>query len=125
MREADLAAAGQHISEEFMLQVGRLSVWPSLLLVHVIEPSAGLVGHLCGVWAGVLHVYANAAWRRWRYPPRQRIRSGRLAAAAPPQSRLGVDRHPRLGWMDLLSHLLLAAATCLAAAALKKKRVAA
>lgn len=120
-READLAAAGQPISEEFTLQVGRLSVWFALLTVQIVEPRAGLVGHLCGVCAGVCQVYASAAWSKWRNKPRRRITGRRLAAAPRP----GVDGHPRLGWMDLISHGLLATATCVAAAALQRRRAAA
>ena len=69
MREADLAVAQVEVPEEFVLTAGRLGAWPSLLLSHALVPNASLAGHLCGVAAGVLHMYAARAlawaWRLW------------------------------------------------------------
>lgn len=122
MREADLARARVPIPEEFMLTAGRLGAWPSLIMAHYLVPAASLPGHLCGIAAGVLQVYAARGlswlWRRLR-GGRRRLANGRVVGGAagpsPKLLDLGSDAHPGLGWMDLGSHLLLGVGTLLMA----------
>jgi rhomboid domain-containing protein 1 len=119
MREADLAASRIAPSEEFALTGGRLAAWPSLMMSQFLVPGASLVGHLCGLAAGVLHVYAGALLGRLRRRRRsggggRRLRDGRLVPALGPQD-LGTGRHPGLGWLDVGSHVVLGVAACLAA----------
>lgn len=104
-----------------MLSAGRLSGWPSLVVARWLVPSANAAGHVCGLVAGLLHVYgAHAAawlWRRTRGGGRRRLQGGRLGPARAPPSwlDLGSSDHPALGWGDLAAHALLGAGSLLAA----------
>lgn len=90
------------------------------LCARTLQPA----GHLCGIAAGVLQVYAARGlswlWRRLRGGGRRRLANGRVVGggvAGPPPRLLdlGSDAHPSLGWMDLGSHLLLGVGTLLMA----------
>lgn len=91
-----------------------------LFCTRALQPA----GHLCGIAAGVLQVYAARGlswlWRRLRGGGRRRLAGGRVVGggvAGPPPKLLdlGSDAHPSLGWMDLGSHLLLGVGTLLMA----------
>lgn len=90
--------------------------------MHTRAPVTWHAGHLCGIAAGVLQVYAARGlswlWRRLR-GGRRRLANGRVVGGAagpsPKLLDLGSDAHPGLGWMDLGSHLLLGVGTLLMA----------
>lgn len=118
MREAELARARLAVPEEFQLTAGRLGAWPSLIMSHWLVPTASLPGHLCGVAAGLAHVYgARAAAWLWRCLRRGARPGWRRAPPAPVPALLdlGSSDHPGLGWLDLGSQVLLGCGTVLMA----------
>lgn len=136
LREADILAAPRAppLPEEFVLTGGRLAVWPTLLMSHLLVPAASLPGHVCGIAAGLLHVYAARALRALRARlarrrggapggARRYLQDGRLHVRNTGLLDLGgVADHPGLGWWDLGSHAALAVASLLAAAMAEKRR---
>lgn len=52
----------------------RYVAWAELVIAQFVSPEASFVGHLCGILAGLLHIYVSrpliyskiAAFRRWR-----------------------------------------------------------
>lgn len=47
----------------------RFSCWASLAVTQVLVPQASLTGHLCGVVAGLAHVYIPKAGVLYALPP--------------------------------------------------------
>ncbi|KAL3141083.1 hypothetical protein ABBQ38_003439 [Trebouxia sp. C0009 RCD-2024] len=105
----------------------KFSCWATLAVTQLLVPKASLTGHLCGIVAGLIHVYIPKAVREVGWQLGRRRRDGRRPSwqAQPQATRAALEQQVEFAgrrWPDLAVHAACLCAALLARALLSRSK---